>query len=170
MRRGRQDQDQGSCGQARRQGSEGSAESGWACGQRWGGMRRVLQYGAMCGAVRCESKEIALARYIIPHVQVVYGRLCPLCSRGLRDCETTLGFAGTQAPGCWLAFAGLYGRQGSRNLDRGWGGGACRGATAAQSGSPGSPGSSGSVEMTQEPDDDEEHLLQHSATRPRSES
>lgn len=76
--------------------SEGSAESGWACGQRWGGMRRVLQYGAMCGAVRCEPKETALTRYTIPHVQVVYGRLCPLCSRGLRDCETTLGFAGSR--------------------------------------------------------------------------
>lgn len=52
---------------------------------------------------------------------VVYGRLCALCSRGLRDAKPPWA---SLVPRCWLVapgaaggFASLYGRQGSRDLD-----------------------------------------------------
>lgn len=57
------------------------------------------RYGAIYGAVRCESKEMALAQYTIPYVWVVYGRLCALCSRGLRDAKPPWA---SLVPRCWL--------------------------------------------------------------------
>ncbi|KAI7781583.1 hypothetical protein LA080_014616 [Diaporthe eres] len=46
--------------------SEGSAESGWACGQRWGGMRRVLQY-VLPGRARSRDRSVMPRRAAALH-------------------------------------------------------------------------------------------------------